>query len=242
MIEVAVDPEVAAAFPTYRALIVVADGIADGPTDAASEALLRAAEAAHRGPDAGGPPREAVAALTPLLERATDHPHVAAWREAFSAFGAKPSRFASSVEALLARTLKGQELPRVNRLVDLYNAISVLHVVPVGGEDLDRIEPPMRLVRAQGDEPFDVREADAVEHPRPGEVVWRDGRAVTCRRWNWRQGRRTALSDDTTRALFVFDRLEPMALDDLQAAADDLADHLNAWWPRVRVERMVLGG
>jgi DNA/RNA-binding domain of Phe-tRNA-synthetase-like protein len=253
MIEVAVDPEVAAAFPSYRALIVVAEGLANGPTDAASEALLRAAERAHRdaaadagadrGPAtaAGAPPRRTPAALTPL-ERATDHPHVAAWREAFSAFGAKPSRFPSSVEALLARVLKGQGLPRVNRLVDLYNAISVLHVVPVGGEDLDRIEPPMRLVRAQGDEPFDVREAEAVEHPRPGEVVWRDARAVTCRRWNWRQGRRTALGDDTTRALFVFDRLEPMALEDLHAAADDLADHLAAWWPGLGVERVVLGG
>jgi DNA/RNA-binding domain of Phe-tRNA-synthetase-like protein len=225
VIEVVVDPEVAAAFPAYRALILVAEGVANGPTDGASEALLRAAEQAHAD-----------------LERATDHPHVAAWRTAFSAFGAKPSRFPSSVEALLSRALKGQGLPRVNRLVDLYNAISVLHVVPVGGEDLDRIEPPMRLVRAQGDEPFDVREAEAVEHPRPGEVVWRDARAVTCRRWNWRQGRRTALSDATTRALFVFDRLEPMALADLQAAAADLTEHLSAWCPELRVERALLGG
>jgi DNA/RNA-binding domain of Phe-tRNA-synthetase-like protein len=225
VIEVAVDPDVAAAFPGYRALILVAEGVANGPTDAASEALLRAAEQAHAG-----------------LEGATDHPHVAAWRAAFSAFGAKPSRFPSSVEALLARALKGQGLPRVNRLVDLYNAISVLHVVPVGGEDLDRIEPPMRLVRAQGDEPFDVREAEVVEHPRPGEVVWRDARAVTCRRWNWRQGRRTALSDHTTRALFVFDCLEPMALDDLRVAAADLTKHLGAWCPELRVERALLGG
>jgi DNA/RNA-binding domain of Phe-tRNA-synthetase-like protein len=225
VIEVGVDRKVAAAFPGYRALIVVAEGIANGPSDAAGDALLRAAEAAHL-----------------ALERASDHPHVAAWRAAFSAFGAKPSRFPSSVEALLARALKGQPLPRVNRLVDLYNAVSVRHVVPVGGEDLDRIEPPMCLVRARGDEPFDVREAEAVEHPREGEVVWRDARAVTCRRWNWRQGRRTALTDDTTRALFVFDRLEPMRLDELHAAADEMGGHLRAWFPACRVERALLGG
>jgi DNA/RNA-binding domain of Phe-tRNA-synthetase-like protein len=232
MIDVVVDAEVAAAFPGYRALIVVAEGIGNGPSDAESDALLRAAEQAHG--DAG--PRH------PPLARATDHPHVAAWRAAFSSFGAKPSRFPSSVEALLSRVLKGQELPRVNRLVDLYNAISVVHVVPVGGEDLDRIEPPMRLVFARGDEPFDVREADAVEHPRPGEVVWRDARAVTCRRWNWRQGRRTALIETTTRALFVFDRLEPMSLEALDAAAGELATQLEAWWPGCRVERTLLGG
>jgi DNA/RNA-binding domain of Phe-tRNA-synthetase-like protein len=256
MIDVGIDAEVVAAFPDYRALIVVAEGVGNGPSDEESDALLREAEGAHRGPvgsarDAPAPAADAhrsaadahrSAAPHSPLTRAADHPHIAAWRVAFSAFGAKPSRFPSSVEALLSRVLKGQDLPRVSRLVDLYNAVSVRHVVPVGGEDLDRIEPPMRLVLAAGDEPFDLREADAIEHPRPGEVVWRDAAAVTCRRWNWRQGRRTALTDATTRALFVFDRLEPMTLEQLDAAADDLTSRLEAWWPGCRVERTLLGG
>ena len=247
MIDVGIDPEVAAAFPDYRALIVVAEGVGNGPSDEESDALLREAEGGHRGAVSsaserlGSVPEDARRAAAPLA-RAADHPHVAAWRAAFSAFGSKPSRFPSSVEALLSRVLKGQELPRVSRLVDLYNAVSVRHVVPVGGEDLDRIEPPMRLVRASGDEPFDLREADAIEHPRSGEVVWRDAAAVTCRRWNWRQGRRTALTDATTRALFVFDRLEPMTLEQLDAAADDLTTRLEAWWPACSVERTLLGG
>jgi DNA/RNA-binding domain of Phe-tRNA-synthetase-like protein len=274
MIDVGIDPDVAAAFPDYRALIVVAEGVGNGPSDDASDALLREAEGAYReaggsdptrsaAPDAphsaandapGAAAADATRSAAPdaprsaandaphsPLARAADHPHIAAWRAAFSAFGAKPSRFPSSVEALLSRVLKGQDLPRVSRLVDLYNAISVRHVVPVGGEDLDRIEPPMRLVRARGDEPFDLREGDEVEHPRPGEVVWRDAVAVTCRRWNWRQGRRTALTDSTTRALFVFDRLEPMGIPELNAAAGELTARLEAWWPGCRVERTLLG-
>ena len=70
-----------------------------------------------------------------------DQPHVAAWREAYRAFGAKPQRTRNSLEALLRRVPSG--LPRVNRLTDVYNAVSVLHAVPVGGEDLDRyVGPP----------------------------------------------------------------------------------------------------
>jgi hypothetical protein len=46
----------------------------------------------------------------------------------------KPQRTRNSLEALLRRTASG--LPRVNRLTDLYNAVSVLHQVPLGGEDL----------------------------------------------------------------------------------------------------------
>ena len=56
---------------------------------------------------------------------------MAAWREAYRSFGAKPQRTRNSVEALLRRAETG--LPRVNRLTDIYNAVSVLHQIPVGG-------------------------------------------------------------------------------------------------------------
>jgi DNA/RNA-binding domain of Phe-tRNA-synthetase-like protein len=79
-----------------------------------------------------------------------------------------------------------------------------------------------------------------VEHPEPGEVVWRDDEAVTCRRWNWRQGRRTQLTDDTTSALFIFDALAPMSDDALRAAADDLAERLTALGERVRISKRVI--
>ncbi len=71
---------------------------------------------------------------------------------------------------------------------------------------------PPRLVRATGEEPFDTV-ADAIEvteHPDPGEVVWCDDAGVTCRRWNWRQARRTQLGQDTTTALFILDALDPV--------------------------------
>ena len=150
-------------------------------------------------------------------------PHVAAWREAYRAFGAKPQRTRNSLEALLRRAASG--LPRVNRLTDCYNAVSVLHQIPVGGEDLTRYAGPPRLIRATGDEPFDtVADGVAVtEHPDPGEVVWCDDAGVTCRRWNWRQARRTQLREDTTTALFILDALDPVTGEALHAAADDLA-------------------
>jgi len=225
--EVRVDHAVHAAHPDYVALVLVASGLANGPSDAGSEAQLAAAEAHLR---ASG------------LARATDHPHIAAWRAAFSAFGAKPSRYPSSAEALIARVLKGQPLPRVNALVDLYNAISVRHVVPIGGEDADRLEGPLRLTVAAGDEPFDPRaDGTDVETVAAGEVVWRDDRGVTCRRWNWRQGRRTQLTQDSTRTFFVFDRLDGLTVDELHHAADELSELLLDRWPNCHVHRLERG-
>jgi DNA/RNA-binding domain of Phe-tRNA-synthetase-like protein len=181
--------------PDYRAMLLTVDGLVTGPSDQASDALHRAAEATAR---------------QALCERPVEQlPHVAAWREAYRAFGAKPQRTRNSVEALLRRAASG--LPRVNRLTDLYNAVSVLHQVPLGGEDLTRYIGAPRLVRATGKEPFDtVADGIAViEHPDPGELVWSDDVGVTCRRWNWRQARRTQLGEDTTAALFILRRARP---------------------------------
>jgi DNA/RNA-binding domain of Phe-tRNA-synthetase-like protein len=161
---------------------------------------------------------------------AVDHPHLEAWREAFRAFGAK--RYRCSAEALIQRA---DALPRINRLVDLYNAVSMTHAVPVGGEDLDRVVGTVRLVVATGDEPF-----DGGDPPKPGEVVWADAAGVTCRRWNWRQGVRTRLTEATTRAYFLFDALPVFDDDALAAAIDDLASRLREACPAATLESFVV--
>jgi DNA/RNA-binding domain of Phe-tRNA-synthetase-like protein len=223
-----IDPEVLALRPDYRAMLLIVEGIEPGASDDASETLLQRAEASGREALAAGP--------------VEDEPHVAAWREAYRAFGAKPQRTRNSLEALLRRTESG--LPRVNRLTDIYNAISVIHRIPLGGEDVDHYVGPPRLVRASGDEPFDtVSDGEIViEHPESGEVVWCDDAGVTCRRWNWRQARRTALSDDTTSALFILDALDPMTDAELEAATDELVEHLERLGPDVRVTRRLIRG
>ena len=220
-VSVAVDGDVFTAHPDYVALILLADDIANGPSDDASSAVLDGAEQHLR---ARG------------LTRPADDPHIAAWRAAFSAFGAKPSKYPCSAEALASRVLKGGTLPRVNVLVDLYNAVSVRALTPVGGEDLDHLRGALRLAIANGDEPFDGHDGT----PRPGEIVWRDDAGVTCRRWNWRQGVRTRLTEASTRAFFVFDRLPGLDENQLDDAASQLESLLNARWPRFTTHRIRL--
>ena len=167
---VSVAPEVLELRPDYRVLMVVAEGLEPGPPDGISDELLA---------------RAGIRARTALGGRAPeDVPQVADWRAAYRAFGAKPQRTRPSVEALLRRLDPG--LPRIDRLTDAYNAVSIAHMVPVGGEDLDHYQGPARLVRATGDENFDTMAhgEPAVEHPKPGEVIWRDDTGVTCRQFH----------------------------------------------------------
>lgn len=225
-----IDESVGALRPDYRALLIAVDGLPPQASDAddpGAEDLLSRAE------------RTVVdlLAATPI----EDAPHVAAWREAYRAFGAKPQRTRNSLEALLRRVESG--LPRVNRLTDLYNAVSLLHQIPLGGEDLHAYAGSPRLIRATGQEAFDTSAngEPVVEHPDPGEVVWVDDAGVTCRRWNWRQARRTQLTPATTAAVFILDALVPMTDADLTAAGAELVDHLRSLDSAIRVASRLLG-
>jgi len=212
--------------PDYVVLLIAAEGLPGGDSDERSSSWLAAAE---------------TTAATRLSEASADErPQVVLWRDAYRAFGAKPQRTRNSLEALLRRVPDG--LPRINRLTDLYNAVSVLHEVPVGGEDLARYAGAPRLIRASGAEPFETTvEGNAVvDHPEPGEVVWADDAGVTCRRWNWRQCSRTQLSPATRKALFIVDALGSDALAVATAAGDDLEQRLRALDPAVRTVTRLL--
>ncbi|MFF0082199.1 B3/4 domain-containing protein [Streptomyces canus] len=218
-----VSDEVRALAPGFRHLAIEAHGLVNGPSTDASSALLD--EAARR--------------LAVRLDGRAPHedPHMAAWREVYTAFGSKPSRTRNSAEALAKRALSDAGLPRINVLVDLYNAISVAHLVPVGGEDLDRIRGGMRLVRATGDEDFVTVAGgeEAVDHPDAGEVIWRDEEGVTCRRWNWRQGPRTRLTEETVSAVFLLEGMAPMPLADMEKATAELAELLEKFSPGAQI-------
>jgi DNA/RNA-binding domain of Phe-tRNA-synthetase-like protein len=212
--QITVDDAVYALRPDFAVLLMTAEGLVNGPSDGrvrAAAAVGRTADGRSSGPS-GAP------SAGPEPEGGE---HVEAWHAAYRAFGVNPRRARPSVDALLRRG----ELPEINRVVDAYNLISVRYELPIGGEDLDAYDGPARLVRADGTEPFDtVKNGSAVvEHPEPGEVVWRDDTGVTCRRWNWRQCVRTRITEETKNALFILERLDPYPIGRLRAAGEALA-------------------
>jgi len=209
--EIQIDEAVRRLRPDFTVLAICAYGLSNGPTDDRSREWLATAAA------------EAVP---------TDHEKVEAWRAAYRAFGAKPQRTRPSVDALVRR----MPLPEINLVVDAYNAVSVRHGLPIGGEDLRRYNGAARLIRAAGDEPSE----EALGDPEIGEVVWRDDTGVTCRRWNWRQCVRTRITEETVDALFLLERLEPLSSDELAAAGDELSGLLFAITPDVRIESRLI--
>lgn len=171
--------------------------------------------------------RQAEAGLPGVLggHSVSQHPFITTWREAYRKFGAKPKDYPSSVENLARRVRAGAALGHVNNLVALYNTVSLRHLLPAGGEDLDQIVGDVWLTRAGADEPaiLLLGEKEA-RPPRPGEVIYRDEAGAICRRWNWREADRTKLTPATQNAFLVIEALPPVPRDAAAAAIRELAD------------------
>lgn len=164
--------------------------------------------------------------------------HLNEWAVAYQAFGAKPNRTPCSALALIKRTRKDGRLPRISPLVDAYNAISILHGIPVGGEDLDRYSGTPMLTFADGTEPFETINSGlpVVELPDRAEVIWRDALGVTCRRWNWRQGKRTMVSDESRNLWLVLEALGAIPKPEIINAGIRLGRTIQAICPSANTE------
>jgi len=153
-----------------------------------------------------------------------EHPRIAPWREAYRQFGAKPKDHPSSIENLVRRVLKGWSVPHVNPLVDLYNTLSLRHLLPVGGEDLDQVRGDVLLALATDREaPVRLLGEPEARPPKPGEVIYKDDLGTLCRRWNWKEAERTKLTAETRNAVLVIEGLPPAGRDLVERAADELA-------------------
>ena len=159
-----------------------------------------------------------------------EHPHIAPWREAYRKFGAKPKDYPSSIENLVRRVSKGHQLRHINLLVDLYNTVSLRHIVPVGGEDLDQIHGNIQLTFAGANEPpVTLLGESEPRSPKPGEVIYKDDISAICRRWNWKEADRTKFTEQTTHGFLVIEGLPPVGRPLLEQAIDELSELVKSY-------------
>lgn len=153
-----------------------------------------------------------------------ESPEILPYREAFRALGINPNKYPCSIEALLTRIAKGKGMPSINPLVDLGNAVSLGHRLPIGAHDMATFHGGVLEVRpaAAGDRfvPFGGGEA---EQPDPGEIVYISGQEVRTRRWTWRQSEAGKITPDTAGVLYPIDGFLAVNRQEVLAARDELA-------------------
>jgi lysyl-tRNA synthetase class 2 len=165
---------------------------------------------------------KAARAIDPL----SAHPNISAWRSAFKKFGADPTKTRSSGESLSRRIQKGGGIPRINAIVDIYNCISVLHTIPVGGQDAEKIEGGVSLRIARGGEKFTPLGAQSAAPVDAGEAIYSDSQKVLCSKWNYRDCEDAKISGETKKFVLFVDGAPGIGREKVQAAADGLVQKL----------------
>ena len=214
MASFAIEPAFWELFPQAEIGIVVARGI-DNAHESSEDVKAALAEANK-------------AALAHVPDPTiSKNPAVAVWREAFQQFKTKKGA-RSSIEALLKRASGGREVGSINPLVDIYNTVSLTYALPCGGEDIDTFAGDLRLTVTQGGDAFRALGDEADSETLPGEVCYLDDAGAVCRCWNWRDGQRTMLTENTKNAFLILECVDPARTDDLKAAAAMLAEKVQA--------------
>lgn len=205
-----ISPSIFERFPNIMLGVVMAHGIDNTGEKPEVMQTLRAAEA------------QTIQAFNGVI--VSEHPYIAPWREAYRQFGSKPKDYPASVENLVRRVSKGYQLPHINLLVDIYNAVSLRHVLPVGGEDLDTLDGDVWLTFANENEtPIVLLGESEARAPYPGEVIYKDNVGAICRRWNWKEADRTKFTPATRNAFLVIEGLPPVPRSLIETATTELA-------------------
>jgi len=195
MVEVRVEESIFRDFPSFRRGLVFAAGLENQGGSPELEAKLNDALAQ--------------AAIKPV-DLKMDF-RVLAWSDAHRRFGSNPNKFPPAHAALLKRVQKGGvQLPFINKVVAIMNYNSIVDCIPVGGDDVERAGKRLCLRRAEGGEVFiPLGSPDVREKPAPGEVIYvmEASGEIMCRRWNWRNGHGTRITEETGSMVMNIDGL-----------------------------------
>lgn len=188
-----VDMAVFAAVPGFVRVSVRLRGGDDGSPTAAARALLERASAKS-------------------LDAAEAQPHAKlSWQDAYSLVGLPPDTVPPH-EALAAWAATEGGVPTQGLLLDVLNAFSLEHRIPVSAYDLAHATGDLWLRPSRGYELHESPAGDAVDTPPMGELILADSAdLVMARRWHGTAGLPTAAYGAPENALVHLDLLSPPA-------------------------------
>ena len=208
MMNIKIDPLIIAQFPEVKIGVLIGKNVNNTKHFSEITNLLRQTEEKLR--------------TQYTIENIATLPKIVDWREAYRLFGCKPSEYRSSIEALLRRVVQSKPLPIINPLVDLYNVISIKHLLPAGGGNLDAIFGDIVLTFAQGTEKFTMLGQNESIIVKQGEVIYRDEQKVLCRAWNYRESEQTKITENIHNVYLLLEGLGHTSYEEIKSALSEL--------------------
>lgn len=169
----------------------------------------------------------------------TLHPDVRRWREVYSKMGVKPSKYRCSLEALLRRVFKG-DIWQVSDVVDCYDCVSALNLLPMGAHDMTKLRGNMTLRHIrEGEKFYPLGAGDSVIECAPPQIAYADEEKICCWLWNYRDTRDACVDENTREALFLVDCAFDTEWRSVGEGLDALAAELEALGCEVRSKGVV---
>lgn len=120
-------------------------------------------------------------------------------------FGINKIKYKSSIEALLDRVVKNDNLLSNNGIVNLCNYISIKYKVPVGVQNLDILNENLEL-KISNDNYISDNEKKLKYDKR--ELIYASGENTLVRNWIWRTTNIGRIDCNTTNYIFLIDGVE----------------------------------
>jgi DNA/RNA-binding domain of Phe-tRNA-synthetase-like protein len=168
--------------------ILVGEDIVNSDTSPADEERLRKAESKMRQD------------IKPEELRSLHN--VEMYRDVMTKSGINPNKYPPSVEAMFKRIIKGGQLPKINALVDLCNAVSIENGISLGGHDLRDMHEDLEVRYSRKGDIFLPFGAESYEDVPEGELVFTSGNVVQTLKWVWRQSELGKLTNDSNNVFF----------------------------------------
>jgi len=169
-----------------------------------------------------------------IIENISKLPAIAASRKGYKLTGKDPARYRLSAEALLRRIIKGNDLYKINNVVDLLNLVSIKTGLSIGGYDVSKISGQAIFGIGKENEPYEgIGRGILNIHQMP---VFRDETSAFGSPSS--DSARTLVSKNTTSFLMVFFSFGGM--EQLNEAFDYAEELLNSFASGSNFERSVV--
>lgn len=157
-------------------------------------------------------------------EQLSENEVIKVYREAYTKFKTKKGA-RSSIEALLKRVKQGKPVGNINPLVDIYNSASLKFGLPCGAEDIDTFKGDLELTITSGGDDFYPLGDDKNEPTLDGELCYKDELGAVCRCFNWRDGVRTMITENTKNAFIIMELIDENRENVLNEALDYIVEN-----------------
>lgn len=181
-----------------------------------------------------------ISRLNITLDNIAESLPVFEWRKVFRMMGIDPTKERVSFEGLTRRLLNNNLVKLINPVVDLGNYFSVLYQCPVGAHPLSADTTLIDLKKANGNEVFIALGRAEIETIDQNEIILTDGANILTRRFCWRQGTSSLVTQNTTELFVNFDFMNDAPTSEINAIMTHFENALKKASPGVKSESFIL--